>query len=144
MSSERVKKLRFIRIYDGDLIPRYLVENNKERTFDVNHFYNVLKLAANSLTTFLYVLVDEENIIVGYLWIELDLLGKKFIVNTLSIDKSYWGEHVFDIVDDFVKELMHKNNIKRVWWITSRPAYYCKKGYFESKDTIMEYKVTEV
>ena len=146
-------KLRWIRILAADLIPKYLVEQIRDREFTVDDFYKYQNLnclieteKGKILNPFnhLYVLANEENIVKGFLWFVIDALTKDIIINTFSMDEAYWenGKAV-KILTEHVKKLLDDMKLKKVYWITKYPKHSQRHGFKKSKWTLMEYKHEE-
>jgi hypothetical protein len=150
-NEKKLNDLRWIRVMTPMLVPRYLVEQIKDRDYSIDDFFKFQEL--NCLTyengkptlnplNHLYVLANPDNIVKGYLWFIIDPLTKDIILNTFSIDKEYWflGLAVKKLVA-FMKENMLSLGLKRVFWINKYPKHSEKYGFKKSKYSIMQYEV---
>jgi len=146
-------KLRFVRIFTPVHIPKYLIEQLKGRDYDVDDWYKYQELICMRDTpdgprlnplSFLYVLVDDQNKVVGMLWCETEVLSKSLVVQNFSIDKDYWfkGKAVI-LVADKVKEIGKECKLKKIVWITRGPRHSEYYGFKKSKESIMEYDLEE-
>src|SRR5580692_4060325 len=90
--SKDIQKLQFVRLKIPRLIPGILIENVKGRTFTPEQFYKYQESQIDNPFNYLYVLVDEDKKIHGYLWVEVNVLDRSMFVNTFSVDKQYWGK----------------------------------------------------
>ena len=153
-SSEKKDKkdidlLKWIRVFSPVHIPKYLVEQVRDREYDVNDFYKyheanclIQKKDGQILNPFnhLYVLADQENIVQGYLWFGIDPLSKDVLINTFSVDKAYWNQgKAVKKVSEHVKELLKKLKLKKVFWLTNYPKHSERYGFKRAKSVLMEY-----
>lgn len=148
-----VEKLRWVRVFSPIHIPKYLVEQIRDREFTIEDFYKYQELnclveteKGPTLNPFnhLYVTVDDENIVKGFFWFIIDPLCKEIFINTFSMDKEYWGGgHAMEKASDHIKMIMKKLKIKKASWITNYPKHSQKHGFKRSKGVIMEYKEEE-
>jgi len=146
-------ELKWMRVFSPVHIPRYLVEQVKQREFTVDDFYKYQELhcliqgkdgpTLNPLNH-LYVLSDEENIVKGFLWFVINPLTNDMIINTFSIDDDYWWKgKAVKMLSEFVKKLMKKLKLKKVYWITNYPKHSERHGFKRSKSVLMEYMEEE-
>jgi hypothetical protein len=146
--------LRFIRVFTPDHIPRYLVEQLKDRAFEVDRFYEYLNIECIVNTdagpklnqyNFLYVVATPENKVVGFLWAVIDPLGNNLIINNFSMDREYWyrGRSV-RLLEAKAKELQATYETKNIFWFTRYPKHSKYYGFKESSYILMEYKPDEV
>ena len=145
-----IDKLKWIRVFSPVHIPKYLVEQVRDRDYSVEDFYKyqelhclVQKKDGPTLNPFnhLYVLADQENIVQGYLWFCIDSLSKDVLINTFSIDKAYWNQgKAVKKVSEHVKELLKKLKLKKVYWLTNYPKHSERYGFKRAKSVLMEYK----
>lgn len=145
-----IDKLRWIRVFTPVHIPKYLVEQIKQRDYSVEDFYKYQELnclvkgeKGPVLNPFnhLYVLVDEGNLCKGFLWFVIDPLSKDGVVNTFSMDKAYWNNgKAMKKASDHVKELLKKLKLEKVFWITRYAKHSERHGFKRSKSILMEYK----
>lgn len=149
-SKDNFEDLKWVRAFSPDIIPRYLIEQIKQRDYDINDFYKYHSLNClvdnndgNKLNPFnhLYVLINEEKIVKGFLWFIIDPLTKDIIINNYSIDNEYWnkGKAVKKLVD-FMKKMLDKLNLTNIYWITKYPKQSQRYGFKPSKSVLMEYK----
>lgn len=97
-------------------------------------------VALQSPTSLLFLLLDEENVIRGFLWAEINVLEQVMFVNLLSVDKELWGNgSAIDLATDFLKKRFVELNLKKVVWITDRPALFERKGFKQAKEVLLEY-----
>lgn len=142
-----------MRAFSGDVIPRYLVEQIKDREFAVDDFYSFQRLNCviedsdgHRLNPFnhLYALADEQNKVKGFLWGVIDPLGKDFVVNTFSVDPIYWQEGgAMKKATEYIKQLLKKLQLKKVFWITKYPRHSERHGFKKSRHVLMEYQEEE-
>lgn len=141
-------KLRFVRVFTPVHVPKYLIEQIKDRDYDVDDWYEYLEIISlregkngpelNPLSM-LYVIVDESNKVVGMLWCDVEVLSKSLVVQIFSIDKDYWHKgKAAKLAADKVKEIAKECKFNRVLWITSYPKFYEYYGFRKSKTVLME------
>jgi N-acetylglutamate synthase-like GNAT family acetyltransferase len=140
-----IESLKFVQVLLPKLvrkIPVHLIESVKGRAFSVEEFYKAMEeVVFDSEINLLYVLVDDQNRVQGYLWAEILDLGNSLLVNTFSIDKSYWGKgEAVEKVIDFLSPLAKYLKVDTVNWITTNPKFFEKKGFKRSKNVVMEFR----
>lgn len=150
MSDENnFEDLRWVRIFTPDHIPRYLVEQVRDRDYTVEDFYKYQELNCTrndedgmKLNPFshLYVLVNNENIVKGFLWFVVDPLTKDLVIQTYSVDKEYWlkGKAVSKLAKH-IKDIRKKGNLNKIYWVTNYPGHAQRNGFKRSKSILFEY-----
>lgn len=142
-------ELRWVRLFSPIHIPKYLIEQIRDRDYTVEDFLkyqeiNCLTYDKNGPTlnpfSHLYALVDPDNQVKGFLWFVIDALSKDLIIHTFSMDKEYWhqGESVKRL-SDHIKEVMKKLKIKKAYWLTNYPKHSERYGFKRSRSVLMEY-----
>lgn len=135
-----ISNLEFVRLKIPRLIPIELIEAVKGRTFSPEQFINYQEQQVDNPGNFLYVLVDQDKKIHGYLWAELNILDSTLFINTFSISKEYWGKGAgIKKAIDFIANLKEKIKAPRVIWITTNEKFFAKHGFKRSKNCLMEY-----
>jgi len=82
--------LKFKRIFDFALVPRYLLEQVREIDKDmINRIYQFGPLITGNPLTLLYVLVDVDYKIKGVLWANINVVEAIIYVHLLSVDRQY-------------------------------------------------------
>lgn len=143
-----IDDLRWIRIFNPSLVPKYLIEQIKKRDYTVNDFFKhqeAICLCNSkdglSLNPFshLYVLATNDHIIKGVLWFTVEPLAKDIVIQTYSVDKEYWCTGAVKKLADHIKEIRSKANLNKIYWITDYPKHSKKHGFKQSKSVLMEY-----
>lgn len=143
-----MEDLRWIRIFTPYHIPKYLVEQVRDRDFTVDEFYKYQEINClinkgddRTLNPFshLYVLVNSDNIPKGFLWFCIDPLTKDIIIQTYSVDKDYWNGHAVEKLATHMKEIRKKGNLNKIYWITRYPKHSMRHGFKRSENILMEY-----
>jgi N-acetylglutamate synthase-like GNAT family acetyltransferase len=148
--SENIDELRWVRVFSPIHIPKYLVEQIRDRDFTVDDFYKYQEINCliddkdgKKLNPFnhLYVLANEENFVKGFLWFIVDPLSKDVVINTFSMDKEYWGQgKAVKNLSEHVKEILKKLKLNKVYWMTNYPKHSERYGFKRSKSVLMEFK----
>lgn len=142
--STTVKDLQFVRLKIPRLIPIELIQEVKGRTFTPEQFIQYQEQQVDNPGNFLYVLIDGDKKIHGYLWAEINALDGTLFINTFSIGKIYWGKGAgIHKAVEFVSFLKKKTKAPRVFWITTNERFFLKHGFKRSKNCLMEYQDPE-
>jgi hypothetical protein len=140
---------KFIRVIDPDHIPNYLVEQIRERDFDVDYFYQWQK--ANSVIcrdginipnpyNHLWILVDDKRKTLGFFWSTIDTMSKTLFINNFSVDKSLWNRgEAIQLLKNKIDSIMKELKISKAYWTTKHAKPYEKYGFKRSKNILMEY-----
>lgn len=149
----KLKDLEFIRIFDPNHIPVYLIEQIKGRDYTVDDFYKFQKINCIRQTkngpmvnplNLLYVIVDKAKVTKGYSWMVIDPLAKDLVIQTFSMDKDYWFKgDVIELLAEKVREIKKSCDLNSVYWITKHPKHSQKHGFKPSKNVLMEFKENE-
>lgn len=146
-----LKDLTFVRLIDPIHIPSYLVEQIKDRLFDVDKFYEYQKvlclMQSNSgpylnPSNLLYAIVQEKiRQVKGFLWMTIDYLTNSLIINNFSMDKEYWnkGESI-TLLEQKSKQVRQDLNLSRIVWMTKNPKFCESRGFKRGKETVMIYE----
>lgn len=158
VTEEKAKKpipsldeLVFVRLLDPIHIPAYLVEQIKDRMFEVDQFYRYQSVACVihtpqgpelNATNMLYAIVHERlRQVKGFLWMVIDMLTNSLVVNNFSMDREYWGKgEALSLLEEKAKKVMKDLKLSRIVWITRNPKYCENKGFKRAKDVLMVYE----
>lgn len=139
-SKEIIDTLEFVKLRIPRLIPIELIDSVKGRTFTPEQFYKYQEAQVDNPYNFLYVMVDAEKKIHGYLWAELNMLDSSLFFNTFSITKEFWGKgKIIPKVIVFLKDLKEKTKAPTVFWCTTNEKFFLKHGFKRSRISLMEY-----
>ena len=137
---KEVHDLTFVNLKIPRLIPIDLIENVKGRTFTPEEFYKYQEDQVGNPYNHLYVLVDKDKRIHGYLWAESNILDKSLFINTFSISKPFWGKgKSIDFAVKFLQDLKKKLGSPRAYWCTTNERFFLKHGCKRSRIILMEY-----
>lgn len=140
LTTQSVDTLKFVRLKLPSLIPKELIENVKGRTFTSEQFIKYQESQVDNPYNHLYVLVDENKKIHGYLWAEVNILDDSLFVNTFSISKEYWGKgEAMKKAIAFLDQLKKATKSPRVFWVSTNEKFFIKMGFKRSKNVLMEY-----
>lgn len=143
------ESLRFIRVFTPMHVPKELIEQVRDRTYEVEDWYEYQNEICVHQTpngpvlnpfSMLYVIADAGNKVVGMLWCVVDTLSKTLVIQTFSMDKKYWckGKAVV-LAEKKGKEIARECKLKRVVWCTRYPRHSERYGFKRSKSTLMEW-----
>ena len=149
MSDAKIEDLRWARVFTPIHIPKYLVEQIRDKEFSIDDFYKYHELNCTrndedgpKLNPFshLYVLIDQENLVKGFLWFVVDPLSKDLVIQNFSVDKEYWfkGKCVSKLAKH-IKDIRKKGSLNKIYWITNYPKHSERYGFKRSKGVLMEY-----
>lgn len=133
--------LTFVKLRFPRCIPRELIESVKGITFTPEKFYDYLEEALPSDSEFLYVLVDDDKRIHGYIWFQVNILDNSIFLNTYSVSKEYWGKgEAIKKAVEFMKKIKDELKASEIYWCTSNSKYFAKHGFRPAKQTLMVYQ----
>lgn len=146
----KIDDLRWTRIFTPIHIPRYLIEQVRDRDYLVEDFYKYHEINCASrgennelkLNPFshLYVLMNEESIVKGMVWFSIDPLTKDMLIQTFSVDKEYWCKGIaVKKLAEHIKNIRKKANLNKIYWVTNYPKHSERNGFKRSKSILMEY-----
>jgi len=137
---EKIEKLKFIRIYDFGLIPKYLLEQVQKRVkFDMKELYAMAPNFEKNPMSLLYVMADEDHKIKGFIWLEIDTIEKKIHVPVLTVDREYQdrGEIIKKCIEFF--DPIRKKSGFDCRIITRCPHAFERAGFKKTGQFIMDY-----
>lgn len=141
----------FSRITDANLIPRVLVEDNKDRNYSVDKFYEMmgtLLLTPQGLVNcgeYLNLILDEvSKEIIGYVWFSLNFLEEEIFINTISVMKEHrQNGDILNKVFEELKKTFLSTKFKVVRTCSTRIEWHKKNGFVPSKNVLLEYDLTK-
>ena len=151
--TKEFEDLRFIRVFTPDHIPFDLIEQVRDRDFQVEDWFAYQRLICLNQTqnglmlnplNMLYVIADKTNKVQGMLWAEVEPLSKSLVIQTFSMKKEYWnkGKAVL-LLEKQAKKIKSDCNLKKIYWITNYPRHSKRYGFRQSKSVLMEYTEVE-
>lgn len=152
-NNSKIDELEWVRIFDPVHIPKHLVEQIRDRDWSVERFYQYQKainlqsdgsnITLNPLNL-LFVLVDKEKKVQGFMWSAVEILSNCLVINSFSIDKAYWNQGMaVEMLEKKAREIAVGAKLSKVYWITNYPKHSEKHGFKRSKSVLMEYNLEE-
>lgn len=142
--------LRWLRVLQPSIIPKYLIEQIKHRDFDVEKFYKFQEgicLYANGTpnpANLLYALLDPENVVKGMAWMTINELTDELFVCNYSVDRDYWFQgKAVEKLTHHVKDILNKLQLKRAIWANRYPKHSERNGFKRCRDVLMMYEPEE-
>lgn len=143
--------MQWKRITDPVLIPQQLVQQIKDREFEVGDFYTTLGLSTGYAhkqfreDCYLYILIDEPGQICGFFWAEFDALTKVLWLHNISVSKKYWNKDIaIPLLTEKMKEIMKQRKCSICRWQTTNSRATTALGFKPSQNVIHEYNAQEV
>jgi len=131
--------LKWVRINDVNLIPRYLIEQIDPLTFDIDHFYRVGNVFAGQPLHIFGVFVTQDAFQVkGFMWVTINPLTLAMHGNLLSVDKDYQGRGFVHESHGIVKGYMKKYGLKKLSLSTKTPEKFKSNGAQKSELVLMD------
>ena len=138
--TDELSKLSWVRLFVPKLIPEELILAVKGRTFTPKAFYEYQVDVKDWPGNFLYVLIDDDKKIQGFLWAELNNMDGSIFVNTFSVRKEYWHKgKTIEKAIELLLEIKDRCKSPNVYWLTTNPKFFEKHGFTRSKNVLMEY-----
>lgn len=160
----KFNELKFVRVIDPNvfmLIPRYLFEQIKE--FDKESIDNLYRFGSSIVTVsiqgpngeiirmpneFVHIIVmaDNEGIMKGFVWAEIDAIERHIFVQAISVDKKYQSQNgeIENKITDYLfklterRELKNLNIRKKIVMATIHEKAFEKYGWKRCKRILME------
>ncbi len=142
-------KLKFIWISDPNVIavtPKYLLEQVEGRSWNVERLCKFAPLLLANDANYFWVLVDDDQITKGILWVVIDVLSEKLNVIVFSVDEEYQGAGHLESVRDFLRQFIKDYNKRegevklkeKINWVTARPEIFNEMGGRRPKTILLE------
>jgi len=134
------RPLKFIRIFDFNLIPPSLVDQVKPKEYETERLFQLGPHLVSSPFTLLFVLADKDHVIQGFLWAMLNALDQNLYGQVLSVSREYQdlkGTLLKQAVNHLVS-LKKQIPFRKLYWITTRSEAFEKHGFKKSDRIMME------
>lgn len=153
-----IKELKFVRLTDpsmAGLIPRYLIDQAKDKDFTTERFYALAPMLIANKLNIIGLFADADNKVKGFMWATINILSEQLYVSVISIDKEYQNcsgdvlQCVFEVIKGFPNDISIKQTIKiaklklkeTIQLVTKRPKSYERRGWHRADVTIMEKEI---
>lgn len=135
-------KLHFIRVssmFRFNEIPKYLFEQMKHKTFDLERMYAAMYDIIRSTQTWFYQITSDDKI-VGALWATVEPVANVVMINFLTIDPEYQGGAVDKAVKVLIQEAKETGTKEELYWINIRHKALSRMGWESTGRVLMKYK----
>lgn len=131
--------LKFVKVTDINVIPRYLFEQVKPREFDIDRLYQWAPVLFKNPLNLLGAFIDKEESVKGVMWSSYNPINNKLMVHVLSVDRGYQNKGILREVLGILKKLQRSTQAEAVIGLTSRPrAMERQMGCGRSNFVLME------
>jgi hypothetical protein len=148
---KKLSDLTFVRLLDPIHIPSYLVEQLKDKLYDIEKFFSYQKIACLSPGPqgallnpyhFLYAITHEKlRQVKGFCEFDIDILNNSLKIQQFSMDKEYWNRgDAIELLIEKAKKVMKDLDLSRIVWATKNPRFCEKMGFIRSKEAVMIYE----
>jgi len=136
------REISVIPIPDVRLIPRYLVDQVKDRVWTTDDFYEHLLAMPPDDSNLLLGLIDKQNQVKGFVWLTIDTFQQLIFINTFSADPMYQRRNrLMKFITRYIKEMAKVIGIPKVIWAAKRTKALEKYGFAPSDWVLMEENV---
>ena len=133
------KQLAIIPIPDPRLIPRYLLEQVKDRKWTTEEWYDLQLKLVGVESNLVLSLVDRDHQVKGFIWLTIDGFDKHIHINTFSVDHEYQRKSkLIKYVTSYIRKLAKGLKIETVIWTARRTKALERYGFKQSEFKIME------
>ena len=130
--------LKFVRVNDINLIPRYLFEQVKPLDFDIDELYKWAPVLMNNPMNVIGAFVDKFETVKGVMLCSYNPINRTITVNMLSVDPEYFGMGIVKEADGIVNKFKKKLGAQRIVIVTTRPMAIARAGYKVASTVMME------
>lgn len=130
--------LKFIPINDLNLIPRYLVDQIRDKECTTERFYEMAAVITSNPLGILGVFCDRDSEVKGFMWASINPISANLHCHLLSIDKEYQRLTIIKETTGILKKIQKLNKCKKIVFQTSRPKAMEKAGFKRSRHCMME------
>ena len=135
-------ELSIIPAPDPRLVPRYLLEQVKDRNWSVEQWYeNQISLIGVD-SNILLVIIDKQHFIKGFVSLTLDNFDGCLFINTFSVDAEFQRKSkLIKFIKRYITDLAKGLGLERILWSARRHKALEKYGFQESEYKLMEYRL---
>ena len=127
-----LSQIRFVRINEAALVPKYLLDQAPDMPFSAADFYGNYIWFTQSPFSFLYSIIDRADLDdpqKGVMWLTVDPMSKNLIVNFVSVKKDYQSKTLFpEIIVPYIIKMQQELKLRKIFWATTRPKAFEKLG----------------
>lgn len=140
MKKNKGTSLKFIKIKDINIIPRYLFEQIKPKELNIDRLYEWAPVFINTPFHIMGGLIDKEGEVKGVLWVSFNPVINCLTVHCLSIDKEYYGKGIMPEIRGILMKLKKNVGADSIQALTTRSNAIKKlvDGSYEKKIKIVE------
>lgn len=134
-------KLHFTRItsmFQFNEIPKYLFEQMKHKTFDLERMYAAMFNIIRSTKTWFYQITSDDKI-VGALWATVEPVANVVMINFLTVDPEYQGRAIGKAVKVLLKEARETGVKEEIVWANIRHKALTRLGWESTGRVVMKY-----
>lgn len=133
--------LKYVPVEDFSLIPRYLLEQVKDKEWDdTDRLYAALCSVPPVFwkMNIVGVFADHDHMIKGFMWLVADTVSRKLDCRLLSVDPEYQNKGIIKEAADIARKIAKEVQAAGVTVSTSTPKAFEQYGFKATLKTNME------
>ena len=138
MTEKASDHLKLVRIHSFDLIPRYLLDQVKGRSWTPNKLYEWGEILGSQPSQLIYAMITPEKEIKGAVWASVNPVVDGIFLNFISVDREYQDGIVLEKVTGTLKQTATDLGLSSVYALTTRPKGATRKGWSRTGQEMME------
>lgn len=120
-------------------IPKYLFEQMKHKTFDLDRMYAAMYDIIRNTGTWFYQITSDDKI-VGALWATVEPVANVVMINFLTVDPEFQGGSVGKAVKVLLEEARETGVKEEILWVNIRHKALSRLGWKSTGRVVMKYK----
>ena len=134
--TNRGTELKWVRTTDINLVPRYLVDQIKNKDWDTDKFYSVMQKAAKASSVFLGVFCDASMIVHGFMVGNVNPITNKLFIYCLSASKEYQNKGILSEAVNICKKFKKDKGLAGIIMNTTRENAMARAGFKKTMTTM--------
>lgn len=123
--------MKFVWTDNFDEIPRYLVDQIKNKDFSTDGFYAYNKATKNPFKWL--ILIKQDDDVIGFCWGILELLTKAIFINNISLDKRFQNKGIMKMCLGEIDRAAKKIGVNKITSIGNRSSRAIGRLNFRNK-----------
>lgn len=138
MTEKSSDKLKLVRVYSFEAVPRYLLEQVKGRSWTPDKVYEWGEILGSQPSQLIYVMITPDRETKGVVWASVNPVVDGLFLNLVSVDHEYQDGEILQKVTGTLKRMASNLGLSSVYALTTRPRGAQRKGWTKTGQVMME------